>query len=136
MLMRRIPSLFIAGTLSLLAAASVIGAGNGSDSDTAPEKSLPATQSSASNPFAGTPAAADAGRQLFLQTGCYNCHGADAKGGGIAPDLTASKLDAQQMFKTIHDGRTGTLMPSWGKQLDAEQIWKIVTYLRSVKHDG
>jgi len=50
--------------------------------------------------------------------------------------LTVSKLDAQQMFKTIHDGRTGTLMPSWGKQLDAEQIWKIVTYLRSVKHDG
>ena len=133
---RRIPSLVIAGTLSLLTAASVIGAGSGTDPDTAPEKSVPGSQSSSPNPFAGNREAADAGRQLFLQTGCYNCHGADAKGGGIAPDLTASKLDPQQMFKTIHDGRTGTLMPSWGKQLDADQIWKVVTYLRSVKQGG
>lgn len=60
-----------------------------------------------------------------------NCHGLEAKGGGIAPDLTASKLDPQQMFRTIHDGRTGTLMPSWGKQLSSDEIWKVITYLRS-----
>jgi len=40
------------------------------------------------------------------------------------------------MFNTIHDGRPRTLMPPWGKQLDAEQIWKIVTYLRSLKQAG
>ena len=93
-------------------------------------------QSGTANPFAGKPEAAKAGRQIFLQTGCYNCHGLEAKGGGIAPDLTASKLDPQQMFRTIRDGRPGTLMPSWGNQLDSEEIWKVITYLRSLRQGG
>jgi mono/diheme cytochrome c family protein len=85
------------------------------------------------NPFAGNADAVKSGRQVFLNTGCYNCHGIEAKGGGIAPDLTASKLDAQQMFRTIHDGRPGTLMPSWGKQLSSDEIWKVITYLQSLR---
>jgi mono/diheme cytochrome c family protein len=93
------------------------------------------SQSGTPNPFAGKPEAVADGRQIFLQTGCYNCHGFEATGGGIAPDLTASKLDPQQMFQTIHDGRRGTLMPSWGKQLDSEEIWKVVTYLRSLRQE-
>lgn len=88
------------------------------------------------NPFAGKAEAAKEGRQIFLQTGCYNCHGLEAKGGGIAPDLTVSKLDPQQMFRTIRDGRPGTLMPSWGKELDADHIWKVITYLRSIRPTG
>ena len=136
MLRRRLPLLIVAGTLSLFVAASVIGAGSGTDQSAAPEKIGPNGQSTAPNPFAGKPEAATAGRELFLQTGCYNCHGVEAQGGGIAPDLTASKLDPQQMFNTIHDGRPRTLMPPWGKQLDSEQIWKIVTYLRSLKQAG
>ena len=87
----------------------------------------------AANPFAGNADAVKTGRQIFLNTGCYNCHGIEAKGGGIAPDLTASKLDAQQMFRTIHDGRPGTLMPSWGKQLSADEIWKVIAYLKSLR---
>ena len=63
-----------------------------------------ADQTGTANPFAGNAEAAKSGRQIFLNTGCYNCHGIEAKGGGIAPDLTASKLDAQQMFRTIRDG--------------------------------
>jgi len=93
-------------------------------------------QSSATNPFAGNADAAKSGRQVFLQTGCYNCHGLDAKGGGIAPDLSASKLDPQQMFRTIHDGRPGTLMPSWGKELSSDEIWKVITYLQSLRQGG
>src|SRR5690348_7262217 len=92
--------------------------------------------SATKNPFAGKPEAAKEGRQIFLQTGCYNCHGLEAKGGGIAPDLTVSKLDPQQMFKTIHDGRPGTLMPSWGKELSSDEIWKVITYLQSLRHNG
>ena len=133
MLGRRIPLLVVTGTLSVVVAASVIGAVSGTDQSAAAEKIGPSRQSTAPNPFTGNPEAVKAGRQLFLQTGCYNCHGTDAKGGGIAPNLTASNLDPQQMFNTIHDGRPRTLMPPWGKQLDSEQIWKIVTYLRSLK---
>lgn len=90
----------------------------------------------AANPFAGNADAVKSGRQIFLNTGCYNCHGIEAKGGGIAPDLTASKLDAQQMFRTIHDGRPGTLMPSWAKELSSDEIWKVITYLQSLRQAG
>ena len=88
------------------------------------------------NPFAGNAEAAKSGRQIFLNTGCYNCHGIEAKGGGIAPDLTASKLDAQQMFRTIRDGRPGTLMPSWAKELSSDEIWNVITYLQSLRQAG
>lgn len=93
-------------------------------------------QTATTNPFAGSAEAVKTGRQVFLNAGCYNCHGIEAKGGGIAPDLTASKLDAQQMYGTIHDGRPGTLMPSWGKQLSADEIWKVITYLQSLRQSG
>lgn len=99
----------------------------------AADQSGPSDQTGTANPFAGNAEAVKSGRQVFLDTGCYNCHGFEAKGGGMAPDLTASKLDPQQMFRTVHDGRPGTLMPSWGKQLSSDEIWKVVTYLRSLR---
>jgi len=114
--------LVIGGTVSVLGAAAADRSGT------------PAAEMA--NPFAGNAEAAKAGRQVFLNSGCYNCHGLEAKGGGIAPDLTASKLDPQQMFRTIRDGRPGTLMPSWGKQLSSDEIWKVVTYLRSQRPGG
>jgi mono/diheme cytochrome c family protein len=112
--------LLMSGSLGVLGAAAADQSGSSGQTDTA-------------NPFAGNAEAVKSGRQIFLDTGCYNCHGFEAKGGGIAPDLTASKLDAQQMFRTVHDGRPGTLMPSWGKQLSSDEIWKVVTYLRSLR---
>ena len=112
--------LLMSGSLGVLGAAAADQSGSSNQTGTA-------------NPFAGNAEAVKSGRQIFLDTGCYNCHGFEAKGGGIAPDLTASKLDAQQMFRTVHDGRPGTLMPSWGKQLSSDEIWKVVTYLRSLR---
>ena len=120
---RVLPLLLIVGMLGVLGAAAADETGGGD-------------QSSATNPFAGNADAAKSGRQIFLQTGCYNCYGLEAKGGGIAPDLSASKLDPQQMFRTIHDGRPGTLMPSWGKQLSSDEIWKVITYLQSLRQGG
>ena len=120
---RVLPLLLIVGMLGVLGAAAADETGG-------------ADQSGATNPFAGNADAAKSGRQIFLQTGCYNCHGLEAKGGGIAPDLSVSKLDPQQMFRTIHDGRPGTLMPSWGKQLSSDEIWKVITYLQSLRQGG
>ena len=112
--------LLMGGSIGVLGAAAADQTGSSDQAGTA-------------NPFAGNAEAVKTGRQLFLDTGCYNCHGFEAKGGGIAPDLTASKLDPQQMFRTVHDGRPGTLMPSWGKQLSSDEIWKVVTYLQSLR---
>jgi mono/diheme cytochrome c family protein len=115
--------LLISGTMGVLGAAAADQTGSSEQGGTA-------------NPFAGNAEAVKTGRQIFVDTGCYNCHGFEAKGGGIAPDLTASKLDPQQMFRTVHDGRRGTLMPSWGKQLSSDEIWKVVTYLQSLRQSG
>jgi mono/diheme cytochrome c family protein len=110
-----------------------MGATIGVLSAAAANEEVPSDQAPAANPFAGNADAVKTGRQLFLNTGCYNCHGFEAKGGGIAPDLTASKLDPKQMLRTIHDGRPGTLMPSWSKQLSSDEIWKVITYLQSLR---
>jgi len=118
--------------LVLLLMAGSIGVLGAAAADQTGSSGTPA----AANPFAGNADAVKSGRQIFLNTGCYNCHGIEAKGGGIAPDLTASKLDAQQMFRTIHDGRPGTLMPSWAKELSSDEIWKVITYLQSLRQAG
>jgi len=124
MSMRRVLVLLLmAGSIGVLGAAAADQTGS---------SGTPA----AANPFAGNAEAAKSGRQIFLNTGCYNCHGIEAKGGGIAPDLTASKLDAQQMFRTIRDGRPGTLMPSWAKELSSDEIWNVITYLQSLRQAG
>jgi mono/diheme cytochrome c family protein len=124
-----VTALSIRGALLVLLTTGAFGILTAAAADEAGSSS----QTAAVNPFAGNADAAKTGRQIFLNTGCYNCHGFEAKGGGIAPDLTAAKLDEQQMFRTIHDGRPGTLMPSWGKQLSSDEIWKVITYLKSVR---
>jgi len=85
------------------------------------------------NPFAGDPAAAAEGKKLFLKTGCYACHGHEAEG-AVGPDLTDDEWIYQptdaMIFNTISRGRPGTVMAPFGDQLNAEQIWKIVEWLR------
>jgi mono/diheme cytochrome c family protein len=114
----------------------LMGAAIGVLSAAPAEQEIPSDQTPAATAFAGNADAVKTGRQLFLNSGCYNCHGFEAKGGGIAPDLTASKLDPKQMFRTIHDGRPGTLMPSWGKQLSSDEIWQVIDYLQSLQQRG
>ena len=85
------------------------------------------------NPFDGDIAAAAEGRKLFVKTGCYACHGHEAEG-AVGPDLTDDEWIYQptdaMIFNTINRGRPGTVMAPFGDQLKAEEIWKIVEYLR------
>jgi len=87
------------------------------------------------NPYTGDPAAIEQGQRLWADTGCYSCHGETAEG-ALGPDLTDDKwvyrpTDAT-LFKAIAMGRRGTNMVAWGGQLDPDEIWKIVAYLRSL----
>jgi mono/diheme cytochrome c family protein len=64
------------------------------------------------------------------------CHGGRA-GGGMAPSLRDEdwiygNRDAQ-IFSSIVEGRAQG-MPSWHKQLTAEQTWKLVAYIKSASH--
>jgi len=85
------------------------------------------------NPFAGDASAAVEGKQLFLKTGCYSCHGHEAEG-AVGPDLTDDewiyKPTDSMIFNTIARGRRGTVMAPFADQLAPEEIWKIVEFLR------
>ncbi|HEY4766952.1 MAG TPA: c-type cytochrome [Candidatus Sulfotelmatobacter sp.] len=91
------------------------------------------------NPLAGTAKAAKAGEYEF-RINCALCHGLGAHGGGRGPDLTrAVKKHAHsdaEMFQVISNGIPGTAMPANGTNgqgvgMTDEEIWQIITYLRS-----
>jgi cytochrome c oxidase cbb3-type subunit 3 len=93
------------------------------------------------NPFAGDARVAKLGEYQF-RSNCAFCHGLGARGGGRGPDLRRAQkhhgnTDAE-IFHNIHDGITGTAMPAAtnggiGVGMSDEEIWQVVTYLRSVE---
>jgi len=79
-----------------------------------------------------TPDTLERGHQFFANN-CGICHGFNAQGGDKGPrldtgDLRHGRTDAE-LFYTITHGLAGTIMPA--NNLPAEQVWHIVTYLRS-----
>jgi cytochrome c oxidase cbb3-type subunit 3 len=96
----------------------------------------PASGSSgAPNPYANDRTAMGEGRQLFVRFNCSGCHGGRA-GGGMGPSLRDQDWlygsgDAQ-IFSSIVEGRAHG-MPSWQSQLTADQVWKLVTYIKSLR---
>lgn len=87
------------------------------------------------NPYAGNPAALEQGRQLFVQMNCYGCHGGRA-GGGMGPSLRDRVWrygdTPAAIFDSISEGRANG-MPAWGTKLPPDVIWKIVTYVQSLR---
>ena len=94
------------------------------------------------NPLPADPPTRAAGQRLYADH-CAVCHGASGQGdgplaAGLAPrpaDLTQHMAPGKhtdgQVFMWIKQGFPGTAMPAWGDRLDDQQIWQIVTYLRS-----
>src|SRR3954468_19075671 len=86
------------------------------------------------NPLTGDVQSIAKGAVLFRQE-CVFCHGVGAHGGMRGPDLTTGSwthggTDAD-LRQTITDGVAGTAMPP--NNLKAEEIWQIVSYLRTVQ---
>ncbi len=87
------------------------------------------------NPYSQDRTAATEGRQLFVRFNCSGCHGGRA-GGGMGPSLRDvdwlyGNREAQ-LFSSIAEGRAHG-MPSWQPQLTPDQIWKLVTYIKSLR---
>jgi cytochrome c oxidase cbb3-type subunit III len=83
-----------------------------------------------------TPADAEAGARIF-RSHCAECHGLKGEG-GKGPNLSTGvyyhgSSDAS-LFRNITDGIPGTAMP--GQFFSADQIWQVVTYLRSLARTG
>jgi cbb3-type cytochrome c oxidase subunit III len=104
------------------------GAGNG----TVSAADAPSAGKNLVNPFAGNGDAAGEGGRIFIDK-CAECHGGDATGAS-GPDLTDKEWiygnsDAA-VYETVAWGRKGG-MPSWIAQMEKDEIWKVVTYIRS-----
>ncbi|MGH9325199.1 MAG: c-type cytochrome [Terriglobia bacterium] len=88
-----------------------------------------------SDPYAGDLVAMTQGRRLFVWFNCAGCHGGHG-GGGMGPSLRDQVWlfggsDAA-IFASISEGR-GEGMPAWGTKIPADQIWKIVAYIKSMR---
>jgi cytochrome c553 len=96
------------------------------------------------NPIPPTPEALEQGQQVFQQH-CAVCHGPAGHGDGAAAaelkstpaDLTAAHVDDHtdgDLFWWLTHGIAGTAMPSWREQLSEPERWKVIHYIRSLRH--
>jgi mono/diheme cytochrome c family protein len=96
---------------------------------------VPARDRERTNPFHEQAEAIEAGRLLFADH-CAQCHGANAEGGRKRPSLRTPHVQSEATEGSIHwllvNGNLRRGMPSWSKLPD-QQIWQLVTYLRSLK---
>lgn len=75
------------------------------------------------------------GKKLWRKAGCYSCHGGQAEGGvgpNLQDDIWVYKPTDKMLYKTIAKGRSGTNMVGWEKELNEDEIWKIIIYIRSI----
>jgi len=101
---------------------------------------IPADFAGKTNPL-GTDAAA-AGASVF-KTNCEACHGPEGHGdgpAGAALDPAPRNLAELQsvvgddyLFWRIYSGKQGTSMVAWKGILTDEQIWQVVSFIRTLK---
>jgi cytochrome c oxidase cbb3-type subunit 3 len=84
------------------------------------------------SPYESNAYGASQGQQLFSTMNCAGCH--SHGGGGMGPALMDEKWtygsEPQQIFASIAEGRPNG-MPAWKYRLSNQQIWELVTYVRS-----
>jgi len=87
------------------------------------------------NPYEGNAAAVATGAKLYVAYNCIDCHGADGSG-AMGPSLADGRWHfggtAPEVYESIFQGRPDG-MPAWGSLLSADQIWTLVTYVRSLE---
>lgn len=87
------------------------------------------------NPYAGDNSVLSDGRRLFVWYNCAGCHG-DHGGGGMGPSLRDSLWyyggDDASIYASIAEGRRFG-MPAWGTKIPQDQIWRLVTYIKSMR---
>jgi len=92
----------------------------------------PAQTQSRTNPYAGNPEAARAGRKLFRKH-CAGCHGSDGEGTLRAPSLVSTVVRQAapgEIEWVVRNGRIRHGMPSWSG-LPEQRRWQIVTFMQS-----
>lgn len=130
-----IVAMYLAAGAALAApAAQSTPGGNASVATSSAAGSGTETSTSKTNPFKGDKEKAAAGKKIFIGYGCVGCHG-QSGGGGMGPSLIGNNwhyggTDAD-LFHSIHDGRPKG-MPAWSSHLSDNQIWEVITFVRSI----
>ena len=87
------------------------------------------------NPYEGNAAAVATGAKLYVAYNCIDCHGADGSG-AMGPSLADGRWHfggtAPEVYESIFQGRPDG-MPAWGSLLSSDQVWALVTYVRSLE---
>jgi cytochrome c oxidase cbb3-type subunit 3 len=87
------------------------------------------------NPYEGDANAVATGAKLFVAYNCIDCHGADGSG-AMGPSLADGRWHfggaPAEVFESIYQGRPEG-MPAWGSLISADQIWLLVSYVRSLE---
>jgi len=136
--MKRIVFLVWVGLAVLTACAA--SSGSSDSNSNAPLAKIPAGYAAQTNPF-GTEAGSD-GAKVF-QSNCEMCHGPQGHGDGPAGQslepkprnlavLQKSAAD-DYLFWRIAEGKPGTSMVAWKSVLTDEQIWQVVSFIRTLK---
>lgn len=86
------------------------------------------------NPYERNLKALATGAKLYVAFNCVDCHGADGSG-SMGPSLADGRWHfggrSAEVFESIYQGRPDG-MPAWGGRISNEQIWMLVTYVRSL----
>jgi cytochrome c oxidase cbb3-type subunit 3 len=86
------------------------------------------------NPHEGDASAVATGAKLFIAYNCIDCHGADGSG-AMGPSLADNRWHfggaPAEVFESIYQGRPEG-MPAWGSLISEDQVWLLVTYVRSL----
>ena len=87
------------------------------------------------NPHEGDAAAVATGAKRFVAYNCIDCHGAEGSG-AMGPSLADGRWhfggQPAEVFESIYQGRPEG-MPAWGSLISADQVWMLVSYVRSLQ---
>ena len=87
------------------------------------------------NPFTGDADMAAEGRTLYFQVGCQGCHGGGGGGGmatSVIDDAWTFGSDDEVLFRLIKGEIPEQTMPTVYSVLEDEEVWKILSFIRSV----
>lgn len=135
--MKRILFLLWAGVLFLTACESPSSSNDSNSNE--PLATVPAEYAGKTDPY-GSQASAE-GAQIF-QTNCQMCHGPQGHGDGPAGQSLDPKpknlavfqktVGDDYLFWRINEGKPGTSMVAWKGILTEDQIWQVVSFIRTL----
>jgi mono/diheme cytochrome c family protein len=75
---------------------------------------------------------AEKGKKLFVDRGCWQCHGTAAQGGGIAGPRLAGRVPAWPAYSRYIRRPTEEMVPYTEKMLPAQELADIYAWLKAI----